>query len=192
MSIASTMTPLMDKFREKTGLTDKLTVARATNLMDHFDLHINPNLLSQTSFTVDPKDWSGNLHYITVDVLGASLKPNTTYTLSFNSKANDNQIHQFRYRLFNFVINADAPKTIGDNATFESGKRQVITFTTTDSNDEKILLYPSTAQETPTWIATFYDCKLEYGDLATPLTKVWGITKLPLFAFLRGGARYAA
>lgn len=183
MPLSNTFTSLMDKARKITGLTEKISIARLISLMDHFDLHINPNLLSQTSFTVDPKDWSGNIHYITVDVLGASLKPNTTYTLSFNSKANDNQIHQFRYRLFNFVTNTDAPKTIGDNATFESGKRQVITFTTTDSNDERILLYPSTTQETPTWIATFYDCKLEYGDLATPLVKVGGVNRTFLFAF---------
>ena len=33
MSIVSTLTPLMDKFREKTGLTDKLSISEITDLM---------------------------------------------------------------------------------------------------------------------------------------------------------------
>lgn len=50
MSITDTLTPLMDKFRAKTGLTDKLTVARVTGLMDHLDLHVNLNLLPKTEY----------------------------------------------------------------------------------------------------------------------------------------------
>lgn len=54
MSLSSTMTSLMDKFREKTNLTDKLSIQRATSLMDHLDLHVNPNLLSNaTTLTGD-------------------------------------------------------------------------------------------------------------------------------------------
>lgn len=54
MSLSSTMTSLMDKFREKTNLTDKLSIQRATSLMDHLDLHVNPNLVSNaTTLTGD-------------------------------------------------------------------------------------------------------------------------------------------
>lgn len=174
MTLSQTLTSLMGKTRKITGLTEKISLGRLISLMDHFDLHVNPNLLSQTSFNVDPKTWPGNMNYISIDVLGKPLNPNTTYTLSFNTKTNDNKVHRLRYRLYDFVKDNDTPETMGDNATFNSGSRQVITFTTTDSNDERILLYPSTAQETPTWIVTFYDCKLEYGDLATPLTELGG------------------
>ena len=54
-NITDTLTPLMDKFRAKTGLTDKLTVARATSLMDHLDLHVNQNLLDATTYSVQSK-----------------------------------------------------------------------------------------------------------------------------------------
>ena len=40
MSIVSTLTPLMDKARKLTGLTEKISIARLTSLMDHFDLHV--------------------------------------------------------------------------------------------------------------------------------------------------------
>lgn len=170
-NITDTLTPLMDKFRAKTGLTDKLTIARATGLIDHFDLHVNPNLLPKTEYIADPNGWTGNPRYMLLDVFGKALEPNTTYTISFNSKVSDNKTHILRYRLFDFVKNNDSSVTRGDQANFESGRRQVITFTTDNSNNERILLYPSSSSETPSWITTFYDCKLELGDLATPLTK---------------------
>lgn len=45
MTAVETLTALMDKVRQKTGLTEKISVPRLTGLMDHFDLHANPNLL---------------------------------------------------------------------------------------------------------------------------------------------------
>lgn len=45
-NITDTLTPLMDKFRAKTGLTDKLTVARATGLMSNFSIN---NLITNAS-----------------------------------------------------------------------------------------------------------------------------------------------
>lgn len=54
MSLEDTMTSLMDKFREKTNLTDKLSIQRATSLMDHLDLHVNHNLVANaTTLTGD-------------------------------------------------------------------------------------------------------------------------------------------
>lgn len=54
MTAVETLTALMDKARQKTGLTEKISVPRLTGLMDHFDLHVNPNLLS-TDYT---NSWS--------------------------------------------------------------------------------------------------------------------------------------
>lgn len=46
MSISDVMTLLMDKFREKTGLTDKLTIARAISLMSNLSIN---NLITNSS-----------------------------------------------------------------------------------------------------------------------------------------------
>lgn len=51
MPFNDTMTALMDKAHKITGLTDKLNLIQLTGLMDHFDLHVNPNLLKQTAYT---------------------------------------------------------------------------------------------------------------------------------------------
>lgn len=46
MSLNSELTALMDKARNLTGLTDKISIDRLTGLMDYFDLHVNPNLIA--------------------------------------------------------------------------------------------------------------------------------------------------
>lgn len=46
MSLNDTMTALMDKVRQITGLTDKISVAQLTDLMGNF---VSPNLIPNTS-----------------------------------------------------------------------------------------------------------------------------------------------
>lgn len=45
MTLNSELIALMDKARSLTGLTDKISIDRLTELMDYFDLHVNPNLI---------------------------------------------------------------------------------------------------------------------------------------------------
>lgn len=65
-NITDTLTPLMDKFRAKTGLTDKLTVARATSLMNAFNIK---NLITddQNSWVSISQSWAKTFAGIAVN-----------------------------------------------------------------------------------------------------------------------------
>lgn len=195
-SITDTLTPLMDKFRAKTGLTDKLTVARATSLMDHLDLHVNPNLLDATTYSVQSKQTDPYPEWNNLAVY-QNLRADTTYTLTL-SATSTNGIRGASIRLYK--SNDDNNRYV--NKQFQpfffdaDGKKHSFTFTTPKYEGwlYDVYLYAGSmgTNEHKDFVTTYRDCKLELGDLATPLTKVGGVTKLPLFAFLRGGARYAA
>lgn len=189
------MTALMDKAREITGLTEKISVTRLTSLMDHLDLHVNPNLLDATTYSLQSKqtdpypEWVYSLVY-------ENLKPNTTYTLTL-SATNTNGVKGASVRIYcenwnNKYINRQFVQYYFD----ADGKKRSFTFTTPEDEGwlYNVMLYAGSmsVNEHKDFMTTYRDCKLEYGDLATPLTTVGGVTKLPLFAFLRGGARYAA
>ena len=98
MSLNETMTALMDKAREITGLTEKINIAQLTSLMNHFDLHVNPNLLSSTTVEVasnqsDPYPmWDNQMVY-------SKLKPKTTYTISL-SATNTNGVKGASVRIY--------------------------------------------------------------------------------------------
>ena len=176
-NITDTLTPLMDKFRSKTGLTDKLSVVRATSLMDHLDLHINPNLLNFTVRNVESKqtdtypEWDNYLAY-------KRLKPNTTYTLTL-SATNTNGVKRASARIYceawnNKYINKQLEQYFFD----ADGKKRSFTFTTPEDEGwlYDVILYAGSmsVNEHKDFMTTYRDCKLEYGDLATPLTKVGG------------------
>lgn len=79
-NITDTLTPLMDKFRSKTGLTDKLTVARVTGLMDSFNLN---NLIANSS-----NEWTKVENVWDVEFPTIAVKRNETYT--FTAEVKDN------------------------------------------------------------------------------------------------------
>lgn len=168
MSLEDTMTSLMDKFREKTNLTDKLSIQRATSLMDHLDLHVNPNLLSNTSFdapiNVSYPMWS----YVT---LPYDLEPGKTYTFSWQAKT-DGSNKTVRIRVFNSSLNLAVPS---DSPGIEfplTQERKSYTWTMpADASGYNVCLYGSAFNENEDKPVTFYKCKLEVGDLATPLTE---------------------
>lgn len=183
-NITDTLTPLMDKFRSKTGLTDKLTVARATSLMDHLELHVNPNMLPTIKFVVnankDYPNWS-EYHF------NFNLNPGT-YTFSWKAKTDSTSADQkVRIRLLDAVKNITIPSQqglFGVGMIFPlTDKAQSYTFDIPDDgNSYALYCYGSGGNVPQTWDVTFYDCKLELGDLATPLTTVGGVVKAVLSA----------
>ena len=174
MSLSETMTALMDKAREITGLTEKINIAQLTSLMNHFDLHVNPNLLDTTQITVKHipgsayQQWTyNNFDYV--------LKPYTTYTFSWRAKTDsDNGDKKIRVRIFDSKKNGTLANVNYSGVEFPlTDQRQSYTFTVSDNiNSYKVCLYGSGQNIKETWDVTFYDCKLEVGDLATPLEKV--------------------
>lgn len=167
MTLNSELTALMDKAREITGLTEKISVDRLTSLMDHFDLHVNPNLLSSTTWTTVP-----NINYPTwpETQLIDSLKPGT-YTFSWKAVASSKLDKTIRVRLHN-KKNDGVPSGFGwaGNNFMLTSKKTSFTFTVPDNGDDyELLIYGSAVNASENDKVTFYDCKLEVGDLATPL-----------------------
>lgn len=165
----------MDKARKLTGLTDKISIARLTSLMDHFDLHVNPNLLSQTEFTVRNDGYWDNWN--TRGKL--TIQPNTTYTVSWRAKTEGTN-DKIRVRLYDLEHAASNNFIIGPFAGYEfplTDKLQSLTFKVPADHSYDLVFYGNSNNNSVTFNhtpVTFYDVKLELGDLATPLTKVGG------------------
>lgn len=159
----------MDKVRQKTGLTDKLSITRLTSLMDHFDLHVNPNLLSKTEWTISINHefpmWSG------LDLW--DLQPSTTYTFTWQARTSGNN-QKVRLRLFDAGHNSDKTSVWGGKEFPLTSGRQSYTFTTPDTGEYGLWLYGSAAGINQNADVIIYNAKLEHGDLATPLTNVGG------------------
>lgn len=190
MSIDDTMTPIMNKVRKLTGLTDKISLSKLDDLMDHFDLHVNPNILGDTSYVITKSrvypEWSSRTP-------SNALEPGV-YTFSWRAKTSGTNT-QVRIRIFDSASNMVAPGTYRD---FESGgnsfpltsNKQSFTFTVPkDNNQYHLCIYGSGYNNDHVLIpqddsVTFYDCKLEYGDLATPLQEVGGVTSNFLLAVI--------
>lgn len=180
MSLSETMTVLMDKAREITGLTEKINITQLTSLMNHFDLHVNPNILPETEFTSKKGgEWSYGTPYPYIN-----LKPGT-YTFSWKAKT-DGSNKTVRIRIFDIVGNAYANFVVGPFFGKEfplTSLTQSYTFTIPkDEHNYNLCMYGSAAREDVNNDVTFYDCKLELGDLATPLTKLGGVVKAVLSA----------
>lgn len=188
MSIASTLTPLMDKARKLTGLTEKISIARLTSLMDHFDLHVNDNLLGDSGTTLagsnvllsspkniieDGNDKIYTSHGVQWDqvIFLMTLDPGT-YTYSAYLKGpldktwfylqNSNGIQS----LLTFAVSLPNDK---------GWHRCKQTFSITNKDTYRIFFTNVYEQK---------NAKLELGDLATPLTKVGGVVKTFLSALL--------
>ena len=186
MSLSETMTALMDKAREITGLTEKISIARLTSLMNHFDLHVNPNLIKAdyvNSFAVSSDannpapEWQYRIVY-------GGLAANTTYTLSL-SAVNTNDVKLASVRIFcEYYKGKYVNKEITSFIFSADNKRKSFTFTTDDNAYYNVCLYagPLSVPQGKSFVTTYHNIKLEKGDLATPLTEVGGVVKAVLSA----------
>lgn len=165
MTLNSELTALMDKARNLTGLTDKISIDRLTGLMNHFYLHINPNILTTTTFVPETSS-RDSYEYIST---GITLVNGWQYTFSCNTKSSDGKDHTVRYRLYDFSANETYP--FNDDAVFQTNSSRLsVTFTVpNDGYKYQLLLYNSDKFTVPNWLVTFENCKLELGNLATPL-----------------------
>lgn len=164
MSLSDTMTALMDKARELTGLTEKISIARLTSLMNHFDLHVNPNLMDETENIVNPDP--GNPYFSLRDI--CAISKSGTYTFSFCTKT-DGKAKHVRVAAIEWKTN----KATNVGVFPITSDRQSCTFTIPE-DDYDLIIYASGWDEKADKPVTFYDCKLEVGDLATPLNPVGG------------------
>lgn len=182
MSINEIMTPLMDKFRNKTNLTDKLSIKRATGLLDHLQLIVNPNLIKAdyvNSFAVSSDankpvpEWQYRIVY-------EGLAANTTYTLSL-SAVNTNDVKLASVRIFCERYKGKyVNKELTSFRFSADNKRKSFTFTTDDNAYYNVCLYAGllSVPQGKSFVTTYHNIKLEKGDLATPLTEVGGVAKL--------------
>lgn len=185
VSLSETMTALMDKARELTGLTEKISIAQLTSLMNHFDLHVNPNLFDTTTAISENgknSQWSMWMNY----AFSYVLKPGQ-YTFSWRAKADSNNNDgTVRVRIYALKENIVIPEQRATDAgkVFQlTDKLQSYTFNVPDDgNNYQVYVYGASFPHHQLWSVTFYDCKLEVGDLATPLNKVGGVVKTLLSA----------
>ena len=84
MSLSSTMTSLMDKARELTGLTEKIGLAQLTNLMDGF---VVANLFKDTN-----DKWLNLTDKWGIDIQRIPVKQNEIYTASVEVKDISNMV----------------------------------------------------------------------------------------------------
>lgn len=171
-NITDTLTPLMDKAREITGLTEKINIAQLTSLMDHFDLHVNPNLMDVTENIV--KVVPDNPYFSLQDIF--TISKSGTYTFSFCTKT-DGKAKHVRVTAIEWKTN----KATNVGVFPITSDRQSYTFTIPE-DDYDLIIYASGWDEKADKPVTFYDCKLEVGDLATPLNPVGGVVNLVLTA----------
>ena len=186
VSLSETMTALMDKAREITGLTEKISIARLTSLMDHFDLHVNPNLLGEAGTTLagsnviltSPKNiiedgndkiyTSHGVQWNQVSFL-MTLDPGT-YTYSAYLRG---PLDEVRFYLQNstgtYSLIATSISLANDNKWYRCKQ----TFSITNKDTYRIFFTNAYEQK---------NAKFELGDLATPLNSVGGVVNLVLTA----------
>ena len=174
MTVSDVMTPLMDKARKLTGLTDKISIARLTRLMNHFELRVNPNIFTgTTTFVPNAKSVRTPFECVATNI---NLVNGWTYTFSADTKSSDNKEHLVRYRLYDFSVGDQSSFPKDDDGVLQTGGRISVTFTVPNNNYKhyQFVLYNSDKNTVPDWLVTFENCKLELGDLATPFQKVGG------------------
>lgn len=179
----------MDKARKLTGLTDKISITRLSHLMSHFDLHVNENLVFSNRVNVAVTSHATDAYPGWQNVcLSGPLKPNTTYTISVSAISSDPRVTQASIRIWNDRTNTElAPQGAGEWIFPADGKRHSYTFTTDHSGVSEGGNYNYTiwAYAGPMgnrtygydFTTTYTGIKLEYGDLATPLTDKQEIIK---------------
>lgn len=191
MGLSETMTALMDKVRELTGLTEKISVARVTGLMDSFNLN---NLIANSS-----NEWTKVENVWDVGFPTIAVKRNETYTFTAEVKDNAYPV-KVSGVLYNDKWNAIEPNHDEEAPIYKGNISDVYIGNDYRSNGGKltvtIKIRPSNARFLELRIVSMGKGTITYRNpiafKENPLTTVGGVTKLPLFAFLRGGARYAA
>lgn len=172
MTVSEELTALMDKARELTGLNEKISIAQLTSLMSHFDLHANPNLLDTTT-AISENGKNNQLPMWMAYSFNYVLKPGK-YTFSWRAKADSNTNDgTVRVRILDARSNTVIPEQKIDDAgkVFPlTDELQSYTFSVPDDNHTyRVFVYGSSFPHPQLWSVTFYDCKLEFSDLATPL-----------------------
>lgn len=178
MSIASTLSPLMDKARKLTGLTEKISIARLTSLMDHFDLHVNDNLLGDSGTTL----------------AGSNVLLSSPKNIIEDGNVKTYTSHGVQWDQVSFLMTLD-PGTYTYSAYLKgpldkvffylqnsTGTQSLIVTSISLANDNKWYrckqIFSITNKDTyRIFFTNVYEqknAKLELGDLATPLTKVGG------------------
>lgn len=197
MSIDDTMTPIMNKVRKLTGLTDKISLSKLDDLMDHFDLHVNPNLLDGAAdFSGDWVDNNGGTMWKTSDEKdpynGNSVKvqnvgiiwyglykrinlQNGTYTFSLDYKVNVLESDVSPRLFFYLTSSTQSASVTNDGAAVNitnvnQWNHASCTFKVLSPGniDCRVELETNGCQ---LYVSSY---KLEVGDLATPLQEVGG------------------
>lgn len=187
-NITDTLTPLMDKFRAKTGLTDKLTIARATNLMSNLEIN---NLIKDSS-----SEWALISSAWDYDFPRLAVKKGDSYTFTVEVKDNSKDI-TLAAVFWDDEGRALEPDNEG-NAPVHTGNISAAYVTNGyHSKPGKMSLTVKVKPDNCKYLE-FRIVSWSAGDFKyrNPIVfkenTVGGVTKLPLFAFLKGGARYAA
>ena len=186
MSTSDVMTLLMDKFREKTGLTDKLTIARAISLMSN--LSINNLIANSSSEWITVKGAWNNAFPEIIDKKGES------YTFTAEIKDISSQV-ALAAVLYDDKGNVLEPNYDGDAPIYTGNIPNAYVISSYRSSSGKMNL---TLKIRPTncKYVEFRIVSYALGDFTyrnpiafkeTPLTTVGGVNSLPLFAFMMRG-----
>jgi hypothetical protein len=187
----------MDKFREKTNLTDKLSIQRATSLMDHLDLHVNPNLLSNaTTLTGDNFIVSGvgqivdcngykafETNYLWCQVTFLVTLDSGIYTLSEDVSGplrDDGGIPFYLQNSTGSITLQSAGIAVPDDGQTH---RIAHTFEINAKGTYRVMFTNAKREALP---------KLEVGDLATPFTEMGGSNSTQQPASSASGATSSA
>ena len=183
-SITDTLTSLMDKFREKTGLTDKLTIARATSLMSNLSIN---NLIANSSseWITEKGAWNNTFPEILA-------KKGESYTFTAEIKDISSQValaavlYDDKGNVLEPNYDGDAPIHTGNisqayviSSYRSSGGKMELTFTIRPTNckyvDFRIVSYA---------LGDFtYRNPIAFKE--TPLTTVGGVVRAFLYALER-------
>ena len=188
MSLNDTMTALMDKAREITGLTEKISIARLTGLMDSFNLN---NLIKDSS-----SEWaliSGAWDY---DFPRLAVKKGDSYTFTVEVKDNSKDITLAAV----FLDDEGRPLEPDNEGNAPVHTGNISNAYVTNGYHSKpgkmsltVKVKPDNCKYLEFRIVSWSAGDFKYRNpIVFKENTVGGVTKLPLFAFLRGGVQYAA
>ena len=193
MSLSETMTALMDKAREITGLTEKISIARLTGLMDSFNLN---NLIKNSS-----NEWTKVENVWDVEFPTIAVKRNETYTFTAEVKDNAYPV-KVSGVLYNDKWNAIEPNHDEEAPIYKGNISDVYIGNAYRSDGGKltvtIKIRPSNARFLELRIVSLGKGTITYRNpiafKENPLTTVGGVTKRLLSSLVPriGGACYAA
>lgn len=163
MGLNEVLTALMDKVREKTGTSEKISLVQLITLIDKIGLATNPNLLTQTTWIVNPdRSWPA-WSFVKL----SDLNPGT-YTFSWQANTSGTN-RKVRIRIFNQSRNVTIPADDVGKEFLLSSARNSFTFTVPDGyTGFGLYVYGSGANIAQTAPVQFYNAKLESGSVATP------------------------